>query len=115
LCLDHSGCGLAAPQVSIFERMVVLPMIRCKTGNQQFTTDNVVLVNPVIIRTGGEKRSRIEGCLSFPGKNKKVRRHKRIYVEAYDQDLEKHIYTFTGAAAQVVQHEIDHLDGVTIG
>jgi peptide deformylase len=96
------GLGLAAPQVGVLKRIIVIDLYE---ENTQF-----VLINPVIISTKGEQECE-EGCLSFPNKFGKVRRPKEIVVEALNLDGKKVRVEGKDLLAQCLSHEIDHLDG----
>ncbi len=100
---DEIGLGLAAPQVGVSLRLMVVS--HDKTGEAR------VLVNPVIAEQGGEVTSE-EGCLSLPGIFAPVTRAEWVQLEA--QDLEGHPVSIRGRGltARVFQHETDHLDGV---
>ena len=96
------GLGLAAPQVGVLKRIIVIDLYE---ENTQF-----ILINPVIISTKGEQECE-EGCLSFPNKFGKVRRPKEIVVEALNLDGKKVRVEGKDLLAQCLSHEIDHLDG----
>ena len=96
-----NGAGLAAPQVGIQRRVVVVD-----AGEGR-----VELVNPVIKLAEGCQGG-YEGCLSFPGQSGYVERADHVIVEGYDRGGEKHTYDTTGFFARAMQHELDHLDGV---
>lgn len=98
---EAQGVGLAAPQVGILKRIVVIDT----TGE-----DPIVLINPVILETDGEQVGH-EGCLSVPGKSGIVTRPDYVKVEAYDEDMEKFTIEGTELLARALCHEIDHLDG----
>jgi peptide deformylase len=100
---DEVGIGLAAPQVGISLRLMVVA--HDKSGDPR------ALVNPVIAEQGGEVTSE-EGCLSLPGIFAPVTRAEWVRLEA--QDLEGHPVSIRGRGltARVFQHEMDHLDGV---
>ncbi len=97
----EGGVGLAAPQVGISKRIVVI-------DNEE--KEVLVLINPVIIKREGEIKEE-EGCLSIPGVYSPVRRSSLITVEALDLNEKKIQITKEGFLAIVLQHEIDHLDG----
>ena len=99
---DHVGIGLAAPQVGIGLRMLVLDRGR---GTAQ------AYLNPVIVGQGGEAVAE-EGCLSLPGIFADVTRSEWVVVEALDRVGAPVRERASGLLARVLQHEIDHLDGV---
>lgn len=101
------GVGLAAPQVGINKRILVMDPSAClKSGNFK------VLVNPKITWSSHEVEVFTEGCLSIPGMSSDIIRPVAIDVEYQDVVGQTHCCTFTGFPARIVQHEIDHLDGV---
>ncbi len=101
---EAQGVGLAAPQVGILKRIVVID-----TGLEE--PDPHVLINPEIIETEGEQTG-AEGCLSVPGKNGDVTRPMRVKVRAQDMNLETFELEGEGLLARAICHECDHLDGV---
>ena len=98
------GIGLAANQIGLNKRVIVIDVNGLK---QEF-------INPVITKTLGRKIISTEGCLSFPGKKVRVWRYPQIVVEGFDANWAPIKRKLKGLAACVVQHEIDHLDGITI-
>ena len=98
---DANGCGLAAPQVGIRKRIVV---IDC--GDQP-----LVLINPEIHETSGEQTGQ-EGCLSVPGKVGIVTRPNYAKVKALDENMDEIIVEGTELLARCLCHEIDHLNGI---
>lgn len=96
------GIGMAAPQVGHSIRLLVFDI-----GNQFG-----ILINPEILETEGEPVVDMEGCLSFPGEFCKVPRHTKIKVQYVDLSGKTVVKSFEGLAARVVQHEMDHLDGI---
>ncbi len=98
---DANGVGLAAPQVGILKRIVVIDV----TGE-----DPILLINPVIIETSGEQTGN-EGCLSLPGKTGVVTRPNYVKVRAYDEEMKPFEIEGTELLARAFCHEIDHLDG----
>ena len=92
--------GLAAPQVGILKRLVVIDV----------GEGPMVLINPVILETSGEQTGD-EGCLSVPGKAGLVTRPNYVKVKALNEDMEEVIYEGEGLLARAFCHEIDHLDG----
>jgi peptide deformylase len=102
---DAQGVGLAAPQVGIGLRMVIVDF-------DPEEHDPRVLINPVIVKRIGRKELGEEGCLSFPGLRSRVKRNPRVIVEAQNLDGEMVEYQAEGLSARAVQHELDHLDGM---
>lgn len=97
---DAYGVGLAAPQVGILKRIVVID-----------TDDNpMVLINPEIIETSGEQTGQ-EGCLSVPGKSGEVTRPNYVKVRALDRDFHEIIVEGEELLARAICHECEHLDG----
>lgn len=98
------GClGLAANQLGHPVRVVVI----------KFGGHWMPLCDPVILSTSGGMDHKKEGCLSVPGKNVRKSRHKKIVV-AHNLGGETFKVKYTGMTARVIQHEIDHLNGITI-
>ncbi len=98
---EANGVGLAAPQVGILKRIVVIDT----TGE-----DPILMINPRIIEMSGEQ-SGYEGCLSVPGKTGNVTRANYVKVIAYDENMEPFEIEGTELFARAIQHELDHLDG----
>ena len=97
---EANGVGLAAPQVGILKRIVVIDV----------GEGPVVMVNPVILETSGEQTGD-EGCLSIPGKAGQVTRPNYVKVHAFDENMEEYEIEGTELMARAMCHEIDHLDG----
>ncbi len=97
----ENGGGLAAPQIGILKRLVVLDMGQ----------GLIKLVNPKIIYKEGEQKV-VEGCLSIPDTWGKLKRPAKVVVQALDEKGEEVTFTGTGDLAKCFCHEIDHLDGI---
>lgn len=97
---EANGVGLAAPQVGILKRLVV---IDCGEGP-------LVMINPVILETSGEQTGD-EGCLSLPGKAGQVTRPNYVKARFLDEDMEECEIEATELLARCICHELDHLDG----
>ena len=101
---DAGGVGLAAPQVGVLKRIIVIDV--SEEGN-----DPIVLINPEILETDGEQTGE-EGCLSIPGKVGTVTRPNYVKVKAFNEKMEEIIVEGTELKARALCHEIDHLNGV---
>lgn len=99
-----NGVGLAAPQVGVLKRIVVIDI-------SQDGDEPMVLINPEIVSASGSQTGD-EGCLSVPGKAGKVTRPNEVTVRAADLDMNEFEITGTELLARAFCHEIDHLDGI---
>jgi peptide deformylase len=99
---DANGVGLAAPQIGILQRVIVVAPDDMRP---------TALINPKIVKAEGEQIGQ-EGCLSIPGLYGDVKRAEYVEVEAFDRKGRGITVELEGMPARVVQHEIDHLDGV---
>lgn len=99
---EARGVGLAANQVGVAKRLVVIDV----------GEGLLKLINPEIVRRGDEIVEEVEGCLSIPGMQGKVPRHKSVQMRAMLTDGSTAWYDADGLFARAIQHEIDHLDGV---
>jgi len=102
------GAGLAAPQVGFKLRLVTV-LVRSETGAQVLK-----LVNPRIVKREEAPQLMKEGCLSLPGYYEQVRRNRHVTVESLDETGAKVEIGAEGLLAHALQHEIDHLDGITL-
>ena len=100
---EANGVGLAAPQVGVLKRIVVIDV---------FDDHPLVLINPEIVESDGEQIGE-EGCLSLDGV-RKTTRYQNIEVEYQDVSGKKHRQKYSGWTAQIIQHECDHLNGIII-
>ena len=98
---EANGVGLAAPQVGILKRIVVIDT----TGE-----DPHILINPRIVETSGEQTGQ-EGCLSVPGKSGQVTRPNYVKAVALDVNMKEYELEGTELLARAICHELDHLDG----
>ncbi len=98
---ERNGVGLAASQVGILKRIVVIDT----TGE-----DPIVLINPQIMETSGEQSGQ-EACLSVPGKTGVVTRPNYVKVKALDREMKPYEVEGTGLLARALCHETEHLDG----
>ena len=110
--MDKSdGVGLAAPQVGLPIRLLVVGLDVLAEDYPEYAGFKRAYLNAHIVETGEETVSMDEGCLSLPGINEPVRRPKRVRVQWMDPDFTPHDEWIDGFLARVLQHEIDHLDG----
>ena len=98
---DANGVGLAAPQVGILKRIVVIDV----HGDEPY-----ILINPKIIETSGEQVGQ-EGCLSVPGRSGQVTRPNYVKAEALDVNMQPFVLEGTELLARAICHELEHLDG----
>lgn len=101
------GVGLAAPQVGLKKRILVLN----PTGEDQ---DDLVLVNPTLVSRSGTVTIYEEGCLSFPGIYAEIKRPDACSVRAFDVDGKLIEQSYSGFVSRIIQHEFDHLEGVLL-
>ena len=97
---EANGVGLAAPQVGILKRLVVIDI----------GEGPIVMINPEILETSGEQTGQ-EGCLSLPGKSGQVTRPNYVKARAFDENMEEYIIEGEELMARAICHELDHLDG----
>ncbi len=97
---EHDGVGLAAPQVGVLKRIVVIDV----------GEGPVVMINPEIIETSGEQTG-AEGCLSLPGKYGTVTRPNYVKAKFFDENMDEYEIEGEELLARAICHELDHLDG----
>ncbi|HEY0015107.1 MAG TPA: peptide deformylase [Longimicrobium sp.] len=102
---DARGIGLAAPQVGLSQRLIVIDL-------KEDNSEPMALLNPTILELGGDKDRVEEGCLSIPGVAATVERPVTCVVDALDAKGQPVRIEAEGLLARCLQHEIDHLDGV---
>ena len=100
---ESNGVGLAAPQVGVLKRIVVIDV--SENGDEP-----ILMINPKILETSGEQTGS-EGCLSVPGKAGNVTRPNYVKAMAYDENMEPFEIEGTEFLARAICHELDHLDG----
>ena len=107
MMVEHKGVGFAAPQAGVALRLFVISL----TGKRE---DARVYVNPTVTPIGDEFMEVEEGCLSVPGVHTKIRRYKHCTVTAADLEGNKFTEQAEGLYARALQHEYDHIEGITI-
>lgn len=115
----YGGVGLAAPQVGDFRRIIVLDIGHLKESESglisgRYGSALIKMVNPEIIEKSDSSISGVEGCLSVPGLEQKVERSKDIFLKYQDENGRLIKQKFSSFISTVIQHEIDHLDGITL-
>lgn len=102
------GVGIAAPQVGVLKRLIV---VDCNLEDER---DPIFLVNPVVLDTWGDPEIEDEGCLSCPGIHIPIERKPWVRVTYFDLDGEEWVIESDGLLGRCLQHEIDHLNGITL-
>lgn len=114
--VNHLGVGLAAPQVGVNKKITIINMSEFgdfeELTKEEKKIKDFVMINPKIIATSDIKNEMIEGCLSFPEEYYYIKRPANVAVEYYDENGKKVIIKAKNWLARVLQHEIDHLEGV---
>lgn len=112
--LDAPGVGLAAPQVAVSQRLIVVQLPDDEDSQKEFGEHAgklYVIANPEIIKVSKEMVEGVEGCLSIPGYVGLVDRHEKITLTGLDRQGKPLRVKAEGWLARVFQHEVDHLDG----
>ena len=104
---DDNGVGLAAPQIGVAKRVFIVYNPTRPAGSRRME-----IVNPVLKKTFGNLADFEEGCLSFPGLYFDVKRRTGAVVEYFDRDGKRRRISDDAVVARILQHELDHLDGV---
>ncbi len=110
---EAGGVGLAAPQVGILKRIVVIDVSPEPEEGEEFSEEDTMrftMINPEILETSGEQRG-YEGCLSYVGMSGIVTRPEHVRVRFTDLDGEQYELEGEGLLARCICHELDHLDG----
>lgn len=113
--LDAPGVGLAAPQVAVSQRVIVVHLPDDEESREEYGEDAGVLhvvINPEIVKASREMVDGTEACLSIPGYFGTVNRHQAITVKGFDREGKAIRIKSKDWLARVFQHEIDHLDGL---
>ncbi|MDL2322931.1 peptide deformylase [Bacteroidales bacterium OttesenSCG-928-A17] len=106
------GVGLAAPQIGLEDRILVVDLSPLADSDPSFANFKKAFINARIVEADGEEESVEEGCLSIPDIHEKVSRKNRIRIQYLDEDLVPHDEVYEGYKARVIQHEYDHLEGI---
>ncbi|HPS10047.1 MAG TPA: peptide deformylase [Paludibacteraceae bacterium] len=105
------GVGLAAPQIGIPIRLIVIDLAPLKEDNPELGDFKVTMINPELLEESENEVEYDEGCLSIPGINETVSRPEAIKISYMDENFIEHVEVYDGYKARVVQHEYDHLEG----
>ena len=105
----QTSLGLAAPQIGITSSIIIINAPRLNVGKSE-----IIMLNPSVIVSSDERCSQSETCTSYPGFNVSIVRPRSVFVEYIDLEGKVHREEYNDLVARVVQHEIDHLDGMTI-
>ncbi len=116
---ESNGVGLAAPQIGKSIRLFVIDASSFTEIDDNLSDEEKkqlqgkkVFINAKILEETGNEWAFNEGCLSIPGINEDVERPKKIKIEYYDRNFNKHIEEIDGILARIIQHEYDHLEGI---
>jgi peptide deformylase len=107
-----NGAGLAAPQIGVGLRVVIFGVHSNPRYPDVDEVPDTVLINPTLAPLDSEMEEGWEGCLSVPGMRGWVPRYKKLKYSGYDEYGKRFVREVSGFHARVVQHEVDHLDGV---
>ena len=110
--LDANGVGLAAPQVHISKQIIIFRIPEEDEKRNNNTIEITALINPKIIKISEETDNQWEGCLSIPGMTGLVKRYSKIKYKGFDMNGNIIKKEAEGLHARIVQHEIDHLQGI---
>lgn len=118
ICREYEGIGLAANQVNVLKRVIVVNILgkkhQWRKSPMSATDGPMVFINPVLEPISGAMAKGTEGCLSHPGKRVTVMRHTRVRCTYLDLDWGPRTLIADDLFARCLAHEVDHLDGVNI-
>ena len=107
------GAGLAAPQIGLSDRIIVIDASKVEDEEDESIKDfKKVIINPHIIEEEGEEWEFNEGCLSLPNVREDVKRKPRVRIKYMDENFKEYDEYFEGYQARIMQHEMDHLNGI---
>ncbi|MDR0733426.1 MAG: peptide deformylase [Dysgonamonadaceae bacterium] len=109
---NADGVGLAAPQIGLEDRILVVDMTSLSDREPSFKDFKRVFINAYITEQDGAEEAVEEGCLSIPDIHEQTLRKNRIRISYLDENLQPHDEVFEGYKARVIQHEYDHLEGI---
>ena len=109
---SNPACGLAAPQLGVSKRIIVYNPDEENNADNKDTDKTGIMINPEIKTFSEKTEKEIETCLSLPGVEGNIKRHIEIQVKYLDEDLKPLMKIAKGWEAKIIQHEVDHLNGV---
>lgn len=109
----NDGCGLAAPQIGVSKQIIVIDTA-VHAEDEKRVQDPIFILNPSVRAVGEETECAGEGCLSIPGITIDIERPTSLEIDALDLDGTPITITAEGFDARVIQHEMDHLEGITM-
>ena len=110
---NPEGAGLAAPQIGVLKRIIVVRnFVLNPVEKENPLVEEHILINPKVVSTSKETITDWEGCLSIPDTYGQVERYKKIKIKAQDESGQTIRLTASGYFSAVIQHEMDHLEGV---
>ena len=111
---EASGVGLAAPQINKAIRLFLIDTTPFAEDDKtkEIKVVKKVFINAKIIEESGEEWNFNEGCLSIPEIREDVSRKSSVKIQYFDENFKKHVDTFDGLTARVIQHEYDHINGI---
>ena len=113
LAAEKDGVGLSAPQIAVTKRVALIGALAFSVdGPKGLSHNDIVMINPRITKSSKKTEVMEEGCLSIRWVYGDVARYKQVTVEYYDEHGTKQSRGFSGFVSHVVQHELDHLDGI---
>ena len=110
---ENGGVGISAPQIGVLKQILIYEYVKPKeTTDPASALPLTILINPELVKTSRKKNKSEEGCLSFPNLYGKISRSKEITVKALGINNKMIEFNAKDLEARVIQHEIDHLDGI---
>lgn len=106
------GVGIAAPQIGLSIRLFIIDSIQIMDDDKKEEGIKKVFINAQVIEEEGDLWAYEEGCLSIPDIRGDVERPKKVRIQYYDENFNKHDEIYEGINARVIQHEYDHIEGV---
>ncbi len=109
---EADGIGLAAPQIGKSIRLIVVDATEVESDEEDLSDFKKAFINARILEESGKKWAFSEGCLSIPAIREEVNRKPRVRIQYYDPEWNFHDEVMEGIPARILQHEVDHLEGI---